>query len=211
VGLIVAVFQSGTFKLPADDIVCLLLGFVIRGNFPAWEDLIRDTARLEGLVHSLPVRWKGIVQPFAFTQFPFDFDESVGMGHDGLIEVFLHVLRLTEELNNTLGVPGGFELVAELDDSRLPEQIVSGVGGITLGCGSKYPLRPAYELESLVASAWGNSQRACYSSSSFTNLLSACPIRINKYHALLFSIKDVSVEGRPCSSFLHLHGIAVNR
>ena len=67
-GLIISVFQSGTFKLTADDIVCLLLGFVIRGDFPAREDLIRDTARLEGLVHSLPVRWKGIVQPFAFTR-----------------------------------------------------------------------------------------------------------------------------------------------
>ena len=48
-GLIISVFQSGTFKLTADDIVCLLLGFVIRGDFPAREDLIRDTARLEGL------------------------------------------------------------------------------------------------------------------------------------------------------------------
>jgi hypothetical protein len=41
VGLIVAVFPPGTFKLSANDIVCLLLGFVIRGDFPAWEDLIR--------------------------------------------------------------------------------------------------------------------------------------------------------------------------
>ena len=48
-GLIISVFQSGTFKLTADDIVCLLLRFVIRGDFPAREDLIRYTARLEGL------------------------------------------------------------------------------------------------------------------------------------------------------------------
>ena len=38
---IIPVFQSGALKLPADDFAGLLLGFKIRGDFPAWEDLIR--------------------------------------------------------------------------------------------------------------------------------------------------------------------------
>ena len=72
------------------------------------------------------------------------------MCHDDFIEVFLHVLRFIEEVDNAFGVPGGLQLVASSDDPLSPEQVITGVGRVALGCASKYPVRPAYELESLV-------------------------------------------------------------